>query len=72
MSSVTATLFFSCVPNHTLATDTCSCGLVQVFPFSRCVVRSPGTRDPHGKYFLAIGHPSRGCVLQVPLGMGRR
>ena len=29
----------SCVSCRTLATDTCSCGLVQVFPFSRCVVR---------------------------------
>ena len=37
VSSVTATLFLSSVPNCTLATDTCGCGSVLLFP--RCVVR---------------------------------
>ena len=71
VSSVTATLFFSCVPDRTLATDTCSCGLVQVFPFSRCVVRvlalGSTQQGPPGSV-----PSSRGCELQVPLGIGRR
>ena len=67
VSSVIATLCFSCVPNRTLATDTCSFGLVQVFPFSRCVVRVLAL-GIHTARFHRAGVIFAGVCASGPLG----
>ena len=62
------TLSLMC-PHRTLTTDTCSCGLVQVFPFSRCVVRVLHSGFTQQGSTGSVPS-SRGCASQVPLEMG--